>query len=265
MEFGVVSGAAIMGMVCTLIISVGLPIGLLIFAKIKYKASIATFFIGAGTFILFAMLLEQCLHTGVIALLGGADKLTANIWLYALYGGTAAAVFEETGRWIAIKFFLKNKQDRANAFMYGIGHGGIEAIIIVGLTSISNIASAFAINSGIIQTSLGLLDDATKATVYAQLSQLWTLPALQFYLGGIERVSAIISHIVMTFFIYKGVKSGKKKYIALAYVYHFVLDCGTVLLANVAGVVVVEVILLAFSALGAFYAYNINKDEQELS
>lgn len=107
MEFGVVSGAAIMGMVCTLIISVGLPIGLLIFAKIKYKASIATFFIGAGTFILFAMLLEQCLHTGVIALLGGADKLTANIWLYALYGGTAAAVFEETGRWIAIKFFLK--------------------------------------------------------------------------------------------------------------------------------------------------------------
>ena len=34
-------------------------------------------------------------------------------------------VFEETGRLIAMKFWMKKWLDFPNALMYGIGHGGV--------------------------------------------------------------------------------------------------------------------------------------------
>ena len=261
MEFGVVSPVAIAGMIFSLIIAVVLPIALIIIAKVKYNAKLSTFFIGVGTFILFAMILEQIMHVVVIGAVG-QDKLTANVWLYGLYGGMAAAVFEETGRLIAMKFFMKKRLDRANAFMYGIGHGGGEAIIIVGLQCISNIATAIAVNTGMIQASLSLLDDNTREITYQQVSQLWTLPAYQFFFAGIERISAITCHIVMTFFTYKGVKSGKKVYIAIAYAIHFIIDFSTVVMAQYASIVVVEGVLLIMAAVGVFAAYKVNRSEE---
>ena len=262
MEFGVVSAASIAGMFFALLVSVGLPIALMVIGLVKYKAKITSFLTGAGVFILFALTLEQCFHLGVFALAGGQDKLMANIWVYGLYGGAAAAVFEETGRWIAMKFFLKNCRDRKNAFMYGVGHGGIEAILIVGLTSISNIATSIAINSGTIKSVMALLDENTRQVTFDQISQLWTLPSYQFFLGGAERIFAIVGHIAMTFFMYKGVKFGKKQYVALAFLYHFVMDFGTVILANYTNFIVVETVLAVFAAAGVLFAYLINKDEE---
>ena len=265
MEFGVVSGASILGMLFTLVVSLGIPIGLMVVGIVKYKAKVTSFLIGAGVFILFALTLEQFMHLGVFALVGGQEKLMANIWVYALYGAAAAAVFEETGRWIAMKFFLKNCRDRKNAFMYGVGHGGIEAILIVGLSSISNIATAFAINSGTIKGILSLLDENTRQITYEQISQLWMIPSFQFYMGGVERISAIACHIAMTFFMYKGVKFGEKKYVALAFIWHFAMDFGTVIVSNCMGILATEVILLVMAIIAVVLAYSLNKDEKEIS
>ena len=53
------------------------------------------------------------------------EALTGNIWFYALYGGIAAGVFEETGRFTAMKFWMKKSLSKESSFMYGVGHGGI--------------------------------------------------------------------------------------------------------------------------------------------
>ncbi|MDE6516856.1 MAG: YhfC family intramembrane metalloprotease, partial [Acetatifactor sp.] len=58
--------ASIVGMVISLVISIGLPIVLCIIVCRKTKARISSFFIGAATFVLFAMILEQILHTVVL-------------------------------------------------------------------------------------------------------------------------------------------------------------------------------------------------------
>lgn len=260
MEYGVVPAASIAGMAFSFIIAIVLPIVLLIAVKVKYKAQISTFFIGLGVFIFFAMILEQIFHVIVIGAVG-QDKLTANVWVYALYGAAAAAAFEETGRFFAMKLFMRKRLNRENAFMYGIGHGGGEAMIIVGITCINNIATSIAINTGLISATMSLLDEETKALTFEQISQLWTLPPYQFFMAGVERISAITIQIVMTFFIYKGVKSGKKYFIASAYGIHFIVDFLSVVLANFTSIVVVEVILLLIAAAGAYAAYIINKDE----
>ena len=72
-----VSLASIIGMCFTLLISFGLPIGLLLYAMNKLKAKMISFWIGAATFVVFALVLEQLLHIGMINQFG--EALTGNI------------------------------------------------------------------------------------------------------------------------------------------------------------------------------------------
>lgn len=106
----------------------GVPIALFIAGRVKLKARISSFFIGAGTYLLFAMLLGLLLHVLVIQFCG--LNAQSRPWLYYVYAALAAAVFEETGRLIAMKFWMKKWLDFPNALMYGIGHGGVEAILL---------------------------------------------------------------------------------------------------------------------------------------
>ena len=93
MEFGNVSGAAITAMVVVAVVTILLPVILVIVGKVKLGAKLSSFFIGCGVFFVMALVLEQILHAVVLTITG--TKLTDNIWLYALYGGCAAAVCNE--------------------------------------------------------------------------------------------------------------------------------------------------------------------------
>ena len=242
MEWGTVSTASILGMVFTLIISVGIPFILMAIIRRKTRARISSFFIGCGIFLVFALILEQILHV-VVQMTVGA-MLQENIFLYGLYGGLAAALFEETGRYIAMRFFMKERLDKGNALMYGAGHGGIEAILIVGITSVNNIATSIMINSGGIQATMAMLDSELAETTYQQLEALWQLPAYQFYMGGVERMCAIALQICLSVLVYKAVKTGERKYFAGAFLLHFAVDFLTVVTASALSVWAVEVVLV---------------------
>ena len=176
--------------------------------------------------LLFAMLLEQLLHVLVIQFCG--LNAQSRPWLYYVYAALAAAVFEETGRLIAMKFWMKKWLDFPNALMYGIGHGGVEAILLGGLSGISNLVSMLMINSGAMQNTLAALPAESANQTVSQLSALWTTPAPLFFVSGIERISAIILHIGLSLLIYRAVKAGKCRTAAftavLAYGIHFIVD-----------------------------------------
>ena len=155
MTVGMVPGASIAGMVFSLVVSFALPIGLFVYAKKKLGAKTAPFFIGCGVFFVMVLMLEAAIHRIVFQLAG--EALTGSVILYAVYGGLMAALFEETGRYIAMRFLVK-PLDFPNAFMYGAGHGGVEAMLLCGVASISNIASAVMINSGTMSAQLATLD-----------------------------------------------------------------------------------------------------------
>lgn len=250
MELGHVGTAAIIGIVFALCISVGLPLALIALVHKKTHAAASTFFIGAATFFVFAMTLEQILHAIVLTVCG--ETLSGNIWLYGLYGGIAAGLFEEAGRYVAMRFFMKQRFSLPNALMYGVGHGGIEAMLIVGLTSVNNLLAAVMINNGGIESSLSLMDEATRAATVEQLSALWTLPGYQFFLGGIERIFAIVLQIALSVIVYQAVKQGKKSYWLLAFAVHAFVDFVTVVAANYLHIVLVEVFvgILAAGAVG---------------
>ena len=176
-----VSSASITGMVVSLILCVAAPVALCVLLKRKTGAKLSDMLLGAVTFVIFAMFLEQMLHLAMSAVFG--EKLTGNLWLSALYGGAAAAVFEEFGRLVAMKYFLGSQLEKENALMYGVGHGGVEALFVGGLTCVSNLATVSMVNGGKLESALAGLDETARATSMATVSQLWTLPAYLFLYG----------------------------------------------------------------------------------
>lgn len=263
MEWGTVSTASLIGMIFSLILSIGLPIVLLILVKIKLKAKLTSFIIGSATFIVFALMLEPILHSVVLTATG--PLLTGNIILYGLYGGLAAALFEETGRLIAMKFFMKESLNRQNSLMYGIGHGGIEAILLVGMTYISNLMTAFMINSGALQASLELVDAELQQTTFEQIKVLWELPSWQFYMAGIERLIAVLLQIALSVLVYKAVSKKNRTYWFIAFGIHFAVDFLTVVITGLGSPVwIVEVLLLIAVAFVACYSYKLYKVEENV-
>lgn len=259
MEIQSVPALSIIGMFFSAFIALILPIILLVVIRKKAKAKISSFFIGSITFVLFALILESIMHSFVLGKTG--DAITGNIWAYALYGGVAASLFEETGRFVAMKFCMRKSLTRENALMYGAGHGGIEAILLVGITYISNIIMSFLANTGVLETSLSLVDSTNYQQTLSQISALWTTDSSLFFLAGIERLSAITLHIALSVFVYKTVKTGNVKYLLVAYFLHFIVDAGTLLLINAIAVIWMEIILLVVVAFIAYLAYRVYKDE----
>lgn len=263
MEIGTVSTLSMAGIVVSLLISVGLPIGLCIFLWKKKGAHLNSFLVGCATFIVAAMVLEQLLHAVVISVAG--EVIAGNIWLYALYGGFAAALFEETGRYIAMKRFIKGKLDRENALMYGVGHGGAEAILLIGMSYINNLMTAVMINGGGVEKSLaqmGATAEQQKATLES-ISALWTTPSYQFFLSGVERVMAIALQMAFSVLVYKAIKSGEKKFLAAAYASHFLLNTISVVATNFLPIWAVELVILAMTILVVVLVARIYQNEPE--
>ena len=254
--------STIIGMCFALFISIALPIALMIIWKAKAKAKIAPFFIGAGFFIVFVLLLESLVNSLVYCTSFG-DLLDEKAGLYALYAGLMAGIFEECARYLAMKFFMKKSLSKENAVMYGIGHGGIEAIVLVGLTMINNLLYTMIINSGKLETLLSPLDSDTQIATYVQLSKLWLTNADVFYLTGIERISTILIHISLSYIVYLAVKNREAITLVIAIFVHAFIDTLTVVLGKRGATEwVIEGVLLVLALALLIYTIRLYKSEK---
>lgn len=54
--------------------------------------------------------------------------------LWAFVVGLFPGVFEEMGRLVAFKTVLRKRKNKETAISHGIGHGGFEVMLLLGLT-----------------------------------------------------------------------------------------------------------------------------------
>ena len=232
------------GMAVSLLVSLAAVIAVFLYGRKKLHAPIASFFVGFGTFVLFALVLESLLHNLIYPTSVG-QKIWGSTWLYALYGGAAAALFEETGRIFAAKTFLRRRNDPENAFMYGAGHGGVEALTVGAITQISNLSLAFMINAG---KAADILSPLSGAQYDAALQQLRSLcgEGTGFFLAGYERVLALATHICMSMLLFRGLRERRAGLVALCYGLHFALDAILVLINKAFGMIAAEAFCTVF-------------------
>ena len=181
-----------------------LPIALLIWWRRTRKAKLLPALAGALVFLVFARGLEAGLH--MVCIMGDnpvARAINASPWLYMLYGGLAAGIFEETGRYVAFRWIIGKKRfpERDTAVTYGIGHGGIESILLLGVTfALYAVLAVFALK-GDYEGALALTkgDAATLAMLMGQIGQITPVTCL---LNMVERTGAILFHIALSCFVF---------------------------------------------------------------
>ena len=246
-----VSTAAMAAMTISLIAGVVIPLGLFLVLRFRYKCKIVPFFVGCGTFLVFAMVLESLLHRAVLA--GSLGKvLTENIWLYGLYGALAAATFEEVGRYISMRILHARKvTDAGTGLMFGAGHGGFECFYILAVGMCSNLMVAAMVYSDRLEEITKMLPADQQEAFLMQIDVLASTGAAMFLVGVLERLIAVTGHMVMSVLVWRSVSAkGQGFCFLLAFAMHFAMDFAAVMISRFFGVAVTElviaIIVLAF-------------------
>ena len=196
-------------LIMTTVFAFGFPIALMIYWKKRCNLTNFPFIMGSLCFLLFAMGLEQMLHAVVIGMENPiSERINNTPWLYVLYGCLAAGIFEETGRYFGFSVLLRNYKEKEVSVAYGIGHGGIETIMTLGLTY----GMLALVSLGV---SLG--DEQTSELLWKTIN---SAGAGEMCLAMLERVSAMMLHIGLSVLVFAAVRRGKKLLYPLAIVLH---------------------------------------------
>ena len=259
--------STLISMAVAALMGIAVPVALALWLIRKYHVRPQTVLIGAGTFIVFAILLEPIVHQLVLKGPHGAT-IMGNVWYYALYGGLAAGIFEETGRFLSMKFLMKKEPSRAlPGVAYGAGHGGVEMLIIFGISMISNLVLAAMINSGQADTLIASAPAGAQAQVQAQFAALQGLSAGSVAIGFWERISALVIQLGLSMLVWTAVRRGSKWLwlFPAAILLHALVDAVAVILSKTVSMLSVEVVVcslaVAVGAIGWMLGRKLNSAE----
>lgn len=235
MKLAIVSTNSFIALGLGAFLAIVLPIVIAIIWKVKKKEPFTTILIGAAAFILFAVIIEKLLQAVLIfpTQMGLSDHavsqfINARPLLWAFIVALFAGVFEETGRLITFKTVLRKRKQRETSISYGIGHGGVEVMCILGVAYIEYIIFAFMINQGSFQT---LIDQAAaqlpgqEATLADLAAQIATFSFGSLALALAERVFAVLFHIGASILVFYACRDkGKGWLYPLAILLHTGMD-----------------------------------------
>lgn len=162
----------------TLFVSFVAPLGLALFLLFTKSAYRKPFFLGVLTFTVFQLLTRIPILQVYLSQQSWFIVFSMKYPLgYIVFLSFTAALFEEGGRYLVYKKGLPSLS-KQGILWFGLGHGGIEALALVGIPY--------------------LLNDVSN------------VPSFMLMMGGVERVSAILLHIALSFWVYQSIRTSSK-------------------------------------------------------
>lgn len=241
-------------MLQTGVLAITIPVVLIVAWKMYTKRSLVPFWVGIMVFIAFSRMLEMIPHSLFLLSSNPVSKaINGNVVLYVIYAATVAALFEETGRYLAFRFVLTKHPNKETAVTYGIGHGGIECVLVLGVTYIQYYAYGQLINSGSMDKMLSAYKDSSQSV--DALNQLITnikgVTKMTCYIADLERISAMMVQIALSILVFQAVYVAGKKYMYwVAVALHFLMDVPAALYQKgVLKLLPTEIILFVYAAL----------------
>jgi len=215
-----------------LFISLIAPILISIILIIQSKTYIKPIIIGVLTFLIFQVftriyIIQVILPTQVWYILFTYQYPI----IYAFLLSLTAGLFEEIGRYIMMKYILKSMEIK-HALAFGIGHGGIEAMLFVGFALI-------------------MVNPAT-------------LDTQNLLMSGLERLSAIVFHCGFSVLVYQMVFKGKKYHLIYAITLHTLVNfISVILMMNGVNLWILEGLLFIFALLMLYFIKTQWRSEYE--
>jgi uncharacterized membrane protein YhfC len=191
--------------------------------------------------------------TAISQMLGWNFGQEGNFWLNWAVLSLTSGLFEESARYLVLRFLARETRGWREAVMFGAGHGGIEAVLLVALTAFSN---AFVLMNA--DALLAQTQAAAPGTVPALTQQIESLRTVGIGLIGaslIERVFAITLHIGLSVMVMQAVQGRGVKWLLFAMLIHAAANGVTLLAQRAFGVVGAEVVVALFGL--AMLAYTL--------
>ena len=220
--------STIIAVCVTLFISLVLPIVVYIMYGVKNKGKgvWTAWLLGTAGFFVFQMIIRVPILNLLSLNAGFVAFLQEHYILYCFILALTAALFEAIGRYIVAKIMSKGLTFK-RSMAAGMGHGGIEAILLIGMTYINNLVYISMINTGSFDTVVTQTAElgADTAGLVAVKEALMNTGAIAFYLAGYERILTMISHtalsLIVCYFVWK-----KKDLlgIGICVAVHFLMD-----------------------------------------
>ncbi len=185
----------------TLCISLLLPVAALIVYGVKNKGKgvWTAWLLGAAGFVVMQLVIRMPILSFLSLMPAFVEFSTSHYVLYCFILALTAGLFEVAGRYVVAKLMSK-RLTFTRGIAAGMGHGGIEAIMIVGMTYVNNILYIVMINSGqfdtiVEQTAAMGVDTASRVAIKEVL--IGTSP-VSFLLSGYERILTMIFHVALS-------------------------------------------------------------------
>lgn len=220
-----ITAATVLSLSAGSVLAFALPIGLLLWWRRTRRARLTPFFVGAFCFAVFALGLEQLLHLVCLARDNPVSRaIHAAPWLYVLYGCLAAGVFEETARWFGFRVLLKKHPGRNTAVTCGIGHGGAECMVLLGVNYlVYALLAAFCLTAN--QSALLAIAGGNAAALAELTVMLARFTPGTVALALLERAAALALHISLSVLVFLAARDRRaRRYFPLAILLHALAD-----------------------------------------
>lgn len=260
-----VNPAWLAGFVIATLFVLAYPLVLAILANQKLKVGWRYFWWGVLIFTIFQLATRipavLVLQSTVLAPLLRTSKTFLWTWLVIL--ALTAGLFEEVGRYVGYRLFMRREEKTWNkAVMYGIGHGGVEAVLLVGLPALFSIVNLIFYSL----VNLNNLPPATHALVVKQMSQINAQPVWTSLLGGWERLWTMPIHIGQSVIVLQVFRRHNISWLFLAIGLHTLLDFCVVAFPQIFGAsattsLMVEGVVLLFGLLGIWLIWRLRDRE----
>ena len=225
----VIGSSAIPSLIITVILMPAIPAIFFIYWRKNHKQQTKIRWLIAGTvgFIVSARVLELGVHLVCIVADNPVSRfINGNTVAFVLYGIIMAGVFEECGRYIILKYIMKENHTPENAVLYGIGHGGIEILAVLLPSMILYLTVAVLFSSGNTDNALSALN-ITEETAAAALPSVQAAAAFDYAvmaMNVIERLLAMFVHVGLTVIVYYGIVNAEKVRLPMAILLHMAVD-----------------------------------------
>ena len=257
--------------IVAILFEVGMPIALGIYANRRLGVSWRYFWYGALIFFLFQMVTRVPAVQILQATLADPLRSSAVLqWIWFLALAITAGLFEEVGRYLGYRHLVfrgdagKLRREDAETpahgardsawrkgVMYGLGHGGLESMLLVaGLATLSLIQAV----------TIAKMDPAAVAILPPEQAEAvrqaraifenisWWLPLL----GAFERLAAVVIQVGFSILVLQVFLRGSIRWLYLAIGAHFLVDFAALASVRWFGAVWTEVLVGLFAVVAAY-------------
>jgi uncharacterized membrane protein YhfC len=253
-----------MTVVATVIVIV-YPLILGAIARQKLAVGWKYFWFGTLVFLVFQLLtripLVIMLQATVLAPL--LRTSTAFTWTWLVILAVTAGLFEEVGRYIGYRLFMRREPKTwSKAVMFGLGHEGLESIVLIGgghILTLLNIAILSAIN-------VNSLPVAQRQIILQQVAAINAQPIWLPLLAAWERLWSVPLQVALSVMVLQVFRRQQMYWLFLAILLHALIDFMALAFPQAFGQsttieLLVEGILCVFGILGVWIIWRLREPE----